>query len=45
MPTVVENCSIQRYPCSKEQGGVKDVWKVLSDLFMSFPFADDKGEY
>ena len=36
MPTVVENCSVQRYPRGEEQSGSKDIWEVLGDHSVSF---------
>ncbi len=45
MPTVIENCAIQRYPCSEEQGVSEDVRQVLAGRSVSFSciFAHDKG--
>lgn len=36
MSTTVENCSIQRCPCSEKQGHGKDVWEVLGNDLVSF---------
>jgi len=45
MPTVVENCPIQRYPGGEEQGVGKDVRQVLGGHSVSFSclFACDGG--